>query len=168
MVLSRYFNHGLNGQLCPDYFLKGPRIFFWKPLIRGCRSGPALPPSGPVGPAPVGPPFYMSNCRVKNAAIGIPPPPPPPPPPLSRAPPPPPARPPFPPPPTPLYPSRHSRGECRPSHRRRGHASRPRRRTEHGRSPVQPRPHVSSVAMLLVVPTRFANLGKDLTNSGAS
>ena len=49
------------------------------------RSGPV--PVGPVGPVPVGPVrfrsvrsvrfrsvlfFYMSNCRVKNAALGIP------------------------------------------------------------------------------------------------
>ena len=37
--------------------------------------GPVGPvPVGPVGPVPVpvGPLFYMSNCRVKNAALGIP------------------------------------------------------------------------------------------------
>ena len=30
-MLSRYFYHGLNGQLCPEYFQKGPRnfSFFW-------------------------------------------------------------------------------------------------------------------------------------------
>ena len=26
-MLSRYFYHGLNGQLCPEYFQKGPRNF---------------------------------------------------------------------------------------------------------------------------------------------
>ena len=34
--------------------------------------GPVGPvPVGPVGLVPVGPLFYMSNCRVKNAALGI-------------------------------------------------------------------------------------------------
>ena len=28
-MLSRYFYHGLNGQLCPEYFQKGPRNFFF-------------------------------------------------------------------------------------------------------------------------------------------
>ena len=29
-MLSMYFYHGLNGQLCPEYFQKGPRNFgFW-------------------------------------------------------------------------------------------------------------------------------------------
>ena len=50
-MLSRYFYHGLNGHLCPKYFQKGPRnfgfvFFLWKPLLRGCRSGP--PPPHPV------------------------------------------------------------------------------------------------------------------------
>ena len=41
---------------------------------RSSRSGSGrsgLVPVGPVGPVPVGPLFYMSNCRVKNAALGI-------------------------------------------------------------------------------------------------
>ena len=42
IVLSKYFYHGLNGQLCPEYFQKGPRNFFGggKPLLRGCHSSP--------------------------------------------------------------------------------------------------------------------------------
>ena len=57
ILLSRYFYHGLNGQLCPEYFQKGPRIFFLggKPLPRGGHSGPV--PVGLVGPVPVGPLF---------------------------------------------------------------------------------------------------------------
>ena len=56
VLLSRYFYSGLNGQLCPEYFQKGPRnlyafLFSGKPLLRGCRSSLGPPPihSGLVG-----------------------------------------------------------------------------------------------------------------------
>ena len=42
VLLSRYFYHGLHGQLCPEYFQKGPRNFGFflrggQPLPRSCR-----------------------------------------------------------------------------------------------------------------------------------
>ena len=52
---SRSWNHVLNGELCSEHFQKGPWnfVFFFllvgKPLLPGCRCGPALPiQSGPA------------------------------------------------------------------------------------------------------------------------
>ena len=36
-MLSRYFYHGLNGQLCPEYFQKGPQNFVFF-VVRSCST----------------------------------------------------------------------------------------------------------------------------------
>ena len=45
-MLSRYLYYGLNGQLCPEYFQKGPRNFGFfmggKPLLRTVQHCTAL------------------------------------------------------------------------------------------------------------------------------